>query len=75
MNRLSDWYLPSKEELELLYWNLVPRNQGNFKGIGFGYWSSTEYSIDQAWALGFHEGRSGRIDKTEQFLVRAIRSF
>jgi hypothetical protein len=71
----SDWYLPSKAELDLLYWQLSIQGLGDFKGVGFGYWSSTEYDESQAWGQGFHEGVQGRIDKTEQFLVRAIRSF
>lgn len=75
INGFSDWYLPSKVELDLLYWQISGLGIGDFQGIGFGYWSSTEYDETQAWGQGFHEGIQGRIEKTEQFLVRAIRSF
>ncbi|MDY0287626.1 MAG: DUF1566 domain-containing protein [Sphaerochaeta sp.] len=75
VNGYSDWYLPSKEELDLLYWPLSVQTVDEFKGLGHGYWSSTEYDETLAWGQGFHKGVQGRIEKTEQFLVRAIRSF
>lgn len=75
INGFSDWFLPSKEELDLLYRQLALQHLGDFKGIKFGYWSSTEYDETRAWAQGFYAGVQGRIEKTELFLVRAIRAF
>lgn len=75
INGYSDWYLPSKEELDLIYWPLSQQTVDEFKALGYGYWSSTEYDKSLAWGQGFHTGVQGRIEKTEQFLVRAIRSF
>jgi hypothetical protein len=53
----SDWYLPSKEELRLVYRNLgavVPR-LGNF-GKSF-YWTSSEYDLNNAWTVNFKDGQ------------------
>lgn len=49
----SDWYLPAKDELDVLYYNLKPTSPGQTSAIGFRtgetnafvstiYWSSTE---------------------------------
>lgn len=75
LNGYDDWFLPSQDELDLLYWQLVSKDIGDFKGLGFGYWSSTEYDETQAWGQGFTSGVQGKIEKTELFLVRAIRAF
>ena len=53
----SDWYLPSKEELRLVYRNLgasTPR-LGNF-GKSF-YWTSSEYDLNNAWTVNFKDGQ------------------
>ena len=50
LNGYSDWRLPTKEELNAIYVNLVKhgtrRQSFNIDGI---YWSSTEYSSGLAW--------------------------
>ena len=71
----DDWFLPSQDELDLLYWQLANQERGEFKTLGFGYWSSSEYDETQAWGQGFTSGVQGKIEKTDFFLVRAIRSF
>jgi hypothetical protein len=75
LNGFADWYLPSLEELDLLFWQLASKDIGEFKKLGFGYWSSSEYDETKAWGQGFSEGVQGRIEKTGLFLVRPIRSF
>ena len=53
----DDWYLPSKEELRLVYRTLgtaTPR-LGNF-GKSF-YWSSSEYDLNNAWTVNFKDGQ------------------
>jgi hypothetical protein len=47
----SDWYLPSKDELNFLFINRVAI--GGFAGAGSAYWSSSEVDISRAWAHGF----------------------
>lgn len=76
----SDWYLPSRNELTILYQNRVAI--GGFKtttiGLGFEYyWSSTEYNNDGsfAWVRDFGTGYSGNGGKNGEYNVRAVRKF
>lgn len=67
----KDWYLPSKDELDLLY------DQRNVVG-GFGatdYWSSSESSKGKAWEQEFGGGFQFKYNKSFTLNVRAIRSF
>jgi len=53
----DDWYLPSKEEVRLVYRDLgasTPR-LGNF-GKSF-YWTSSEYDLNNAWTVNFKDGQ------------------
>jgi len=67
----TDWYLPSKDELNKLYINRVAI--GGF--TWYFYWSSTEY--DSGWALGqnFANGAQVNCEKFSTSIVRAIRVF
>ena len=47
LNGYSDWYLPSKEELNALYVNLNKLGVGGF--VGYYYWSSAEFDEQEAW--------------------------
>ncbi|HUR30102.1 MAG TPA: hypothetical protein VMZ69_01650 [Saprospiraceae bacterium] len=67
----SDWYLPSKDELNKLYLNRVII--GGFNG-GF-YWSSSEISSTNAWSQDFSTGGTGNQSKNFSFDARAIRKF
>jgi len=72
----SDWYLPSKDELNLMYVNLIPLGLGNFTG-GL-YWSSSEYSGNEsnyAWFQDFSYGYKGYDYKDYTTYVRAVRAF
>lgn len=71
----DDWFLPSLEELDLVFWSLAQKDLGLLQKEGYGYWSSTEFDENFAWAQGFSEGIQGKIEKTELFLVRAVRAF
>jgi hypothetical protein len=75
----SDWFLPSKDELNLMYDNI---GQGNVLGLGnvgnFGsvfYWSSTEYDNLNAWRQYFSFGDQSANNKFNAGLVRAARAF
>ena len=75
----SDWYLPSKYELNLMYRNI---GQGNALGLGnvggfnnYYYWSSTEYDSDDAWYQLFSNGEQSNYTKLYGFRVRAVRAF
>lgn len=70
-NGFSDWFLPSKNELNLLY------QQRNIIG-GFSqnyYWSSPEYDTLHAWNQYFPYGPQHYADKSTKACVRAIRAF
>jgi hypothetical protein len=69
----SDWYLPSKDELNQLYINRVA-----IGGFAFNYyWSSTEVGGYVAWAQTFGSGYQGGSDKffNDYSIVRAVRAF
>ena len=68
----SDWYLPSKDELNKLYLNRSAI--GGFASVG--YWSSTEYVFSRAWYQSFDDGDQIAAMKEEvTYYVRAIRAF
>jgi pyruvoyl-dependent arginine decarboxylase (PvlArgDC) len=67
----DDWFLPSKDELNKLYINKVAI--GGF--ADYYYWSSSEDSVDGAWAHYFSDGGQYRIYKFSDLLVRAVRAF
>jgi hypothetical protein len=67
----NDWYLPSKDELNLLY------SQKSAVG-GFAntyYWSSTEFDKYTAWVQYFGDGTWYYSTKGHIFSVRPIRAF
>ncbi|MPM13834.1 hypothetical protein SDC9_60194 [bioreactor metagenome] len=71
----SDWFLPSKEELSLLFTNLARTGKDTFLKEGYAYWSSSSFDAERAWAQGFSNGVQGRVEKSELLVVRAIRAF
>lgn len=67
----TDWYLPSQEELQLIWIT----GQGNFERNY--YWSSTEENSGQSWYLDFGTGETGYSlfdkAKTQELSVRCAR--
>jgi Protein of unknown function (DUF1566) len=72
-NGYSDWYLPSKDELNRLYINKAVI--GGFSG--FAYWSSTEYTGGCAWGQTFSSPgyQIFNLSKSAAYHVRAVRAF
>jgi hypothetical protein len=82
---LSDWYIPAKNELNILLCNLAPlvTNDTNFQYNGSeefstagGYWSATENSSDpvRAWSQDVTTlGQYGNPGKANTFKARAVR--
>ena len=75
----SDWFLPSKDELNEMYLNI---GQGNALGLnnigGFSpgsYWSSTESAYNDAWVQGFGNGNVIDSNKDTYHNVRSVRAF
>jgi hypothetical protein len=82
LNGYSDWYLPSRDELQLMYSNL--RNPGIGGFTNTWYWSSSQATSSQnapynAWSMNFANGNVYDIGsgsyKTANCQVRAVRAF
>ncbi len=69
----SDWFLPSKDELGLMYTNLKKAGLGGFSGSWL--WSSSQDSSVYAWSQDFSDGRQGLSRKYSGYSVRACRAF
>ena len=70
LNGYSDWYLPSIDELILLY------NQKHIMPeLSTYYWSSTEGDNDTAWGQLFTNGIKANINKVGIDDVRPVRAF
>jgi hypothetical protein len=84
VNGFSDWFLPSKDELNLMY-----INRETIGGFGRGtnrenwvenwrywvYWSSSQSFTSSAWGQGFGDGAQHLNDKHLTLRVRAVRAF
>jgi hypothetical protein len=69
----NDWFLPSKDELNLMYTNLKVAGVGDFT-VSY-YWSSSESNAEFAWFQGFFNGVQYASLKYDAFGVRAVRAF
>ncbi|MBN2861337.1 MAG: InlB B-repeat-containing protein, partial [Sphaerochaetaceae bacterium] len=76
-NGYSDWFLPSKDELNEMYTNLHAQGKGEFTGgsSDYYYYSSSEYNRYNAMAQDFRQGYQNDMMKDSEFSVRAIRAF
>jgi hypothetical protein len=73
LNGYNDWFLPSDEELRLMY---VNRSLAGLGGFASGsYWSSSEASSSNALCRDMGTGGQGSISKAIPAKVRAIRAF
>jgi len=77
----AGWYLPSIDELGLLYYNRYSAQKGLRTGgntllsNGTSYWSSTEYGATNAYNFTFKNGAADNASKTYTTTVRGIRAF
>jgi hypothetical protein len=76
----SDWFLPSKDELNLMYQNLRLQSIGGFvtsMNDSSDYWSSSSVfnDSDDAWFINFGSGAQNQKVKTSNCRVRPIRAF
>ena len=71
MDGHSDWFLPSKDELNLMF--LQKNVIGGFSNIA--YWSSSEYDANLAWNQYINDGSVYASNKTNMYCVRAVRAF
>ena len=70
-NNLSDWYLPSKDELNQLYINRS--TVGGFASNS--YWSSSEVYSLETWYQNFSGGTQFNQAKYQPYYVRPVRAF
>lgn len=76
VNGHKDWFLPSMDELDLIYKNLKRTELGSFKDDWYWSSSASEYGSLAAWAQKFSDGsRNDYNHKGNTFLVRAVRAF
>ncbi len=73
LNGLSDWFLPSIDELSLIYKNLKAKGLGNFSSGE--YWSSSETDFNNAWFMNFNVGLPSESNVDKSLQVRAVRKF
>jgi hypothetical protein len=71
LNGFSDWHLPSKDELNLLYEQKTV--VGGFSD--YYWWSSSEVGSSAAWVQEFDYGSQGGTNKNLTLPVRAVRAF
>ncbi len=67
----TDWYLPARGELNLLYVNRV--SIGGFDTSGNYYWAATESTSSGAYAIEFAAGTQTAGDKWNSRVVRCVR--
>ncbi len=70
-NGYSDWFLPNKDQLNLLYLN--ENAVGDF--VDKFYWSSTERDVSNAWRQFFGDGYQHDYTKSQGYRARAVRAF
>jgi uncharacterized protein len=80
VNGFRGWFLPSRDELALMYTNLKSNGVGDFRDGGvadnFEYWASSQQTADMAVHIDFADlGRQHGDDKDFPRRVRAIRAF
>jgi hypothetical protein len=70
----KDWFLPSKDELSLMYQNLKQKGLGGFSNNW--YWTSSQYDINYTWHQKFNNGQQQTsYYRSGMAAVRAIRAF
>jgi DUF1680 family protein len=79
LNGVRGWFLPSRDELALMYRNLKAAGAGDFRDAGlsdnFTYWASSQQTADMAAHIDFADlGRQHGDDKDFPRRVRAIRA-
>lgn len=70
--KAGEWYLPSKDELDLIYKNLV--KTGIIKSDAW-HWSSSQGSLYSAWYQRFSDGAQDNLKRNFNLCVRAVRAF
>jgi hypothetical protein len=77
LNGFSDWFLPSKDELDLMYKNFQVNGIGSFGPDGsYTYWSSSGDGKISAWTQLFIDGKQkAYFGMNNGIRARAVRAF
>jgi biotin carboxyl carrier protein len=75
INGYKDWFLPSKDELDLMYKNLKQKGLGKFSNSW--YWSSSQADNGSAWRQRFLGGGWSNFGSNKDIAgnVRPVRAF
>ena len=72
----TDWFLPSKDELNQMYINKTTLEAvSGFTAFSGYYWSSTEYDTNNVWGQDFSANYQSADGKHYTGNVRAVRAF
>ena len=76
----TDWFLPSKDELNLMYINKeaidnAATANGGSSLVNSSYWSSSEHDNGIAWYINLGNGSRVVLVKNFTMNVRAVRAF
>jgi len=69
----TDWRLPDRGELSLMYQNLARSGLGGFATTI--YWSSAPYGTGNAYYMHFSDGSQSYNSKSVSYRIRAVRAF
>ena len=80
LNSFSDWFLPSKDELNQMYINRASINTTAIANGGSAfvtdiYWNSSQNNPMDSWTQRFSDGDQSTFQKDGVFHVRSVRSF
>lgn len=72
-NNYDNWYLPSKDELDCIYQNLISKRK---MFVSDSCWSSSVYSDDESYSMYLAFGECLRFNKSEsKNFIMAVRDF
>jgi hypothetical protein len=76
LNGYNDWFLPGKDELNLMYKNLKQKGLGNFSDNWYWSSSSSQNKNGNAWYQSFIDGYQNYLgSRNNTNVVRAVRAF
>ena len=73
VGKFTNWYLPSKDELNQIYLHLAKPDRYSF--LNHMYWSSSEKNERFAWIQFFRDGGQAYYIKHFAYYVRAVHNF